>query len=284
MSFILDALKKSDAKRRAQTGPDFSAPAASPPAASGRRHQRVLVWGLAGFAGLAVIGAGIFWLASRPSGLVDSEQVVAQQTAVVDDRTRERVSEPATETIEVAEVVDEPASVELEATGAIVVATETTTETTTESSPTPSGNSPEQAVQEEPAVPAPDPVSVETLEARLVATTQAANESEVVSDASDNPEATPSPDDDADEADPPWRPEAADYLYQWELPLSVRQSLPALNLLVHVYSEKPDERFVLINGTRFREGDELSSGVRLAEIRPQGALVDFRDYRFLLTQ
>lgn len=133
--------------------------------------------------------------------------------------------------------------------------------------------------------PIPDPSSVEMLEARLLASTQTvSDDAPVVLATQDSDVASESSVAVVEDVSEPWRPEAADYLYQWELPLSVRQSLPTLKLVVHVYSNKPEERFVLINGTRYREGDELARGARLAEIRPQGALVDFRDYRFLLTQ
>ncbi len=68
----------------------------------------------------------------------------------------------------------------------------------------------------------------------------------------------------------------------WELPLSIRRNLPALNLSIHVFSEQAEERFVLINGVRYIIGDELPEGARLVDIRREGAIVDYRDYRFLL--
>lgn len=81
-----------------------------------------------------------------------------------------------------------------------------------------------------------------------------------------------------------WQPMAPDYLYHWELPFTVRQALPALDLTIHVFAQEPKDRFVLINGVRHREGDQIGAGAVLAQIRPEGALVDFRDYRFLLTR
>jgi hypothetical protein len=79
-----------------------------------------------------------------------------------------------------------------------------------------------------------------------------------------------------------WSPQAAEYVRVWELPLSIRRNLPELKLNIHVYSEQPRQRFVLVNGERFRTGDTLADGVRLVEIRREGAILDFRDYRFLL--
>jgi general secretion pathway protein B len=79
-----------------------------------------------------------------------------------------------------------------------------------------------------------------------------------------------------------WAPQAAEYVRAWELPLSIRRSLPAMTLNIHVFSELPEERFVLINGERYVSGDELVDGAQLVDIRREGAVVDYRDYRFLL--
>lgn len=73
----------------------------------------------------------------------------------------------------------------------------------------------------------------------------------------------------------------AEYVRAWELPLSVRRSLPELNLTIHVYSPNEPERFVLINGERRVAGDEID-GARIVDIRREGAIVDFRSHRFLL--
>jgi general secretion pathway protein B len=79
-----------------------------------------------------------------------------------------------------------------------------------------------------------------------------------------------------------WRPGGPEYVRVWELPLSIRRDLPELKLSIHVYSRDEQRRFVLVNGQRFTDGDTISSGVRLAEIRPEGAVIDYRNYRFLL--
>lgn len=80
----------------------------------------------------------------------------------------------------------------------------------------------------------------------------------------------------------PWTPERTEFMRQWELPLAVRRDLPTLNLSIHVFSAEPTGRFVLINGERRVEGDDLGQGAQLVEIRREGALVQFRDFRFLL--
>lgn len=82
----------------------------------------------------------------------------------------------------------------------------------------------------------------------------------------------------------PWSPSAAaaEYVRAWELPLSIRRNMPELRLTIHVYSADEAQRFVLVNGERFVVGDQLGQGARLVDIRREGAIVDFRDYRFLL--
>jgi general secretion pathway protein B len=79
--------------------------------------------------------------------------------------------------------------------------------------------------------------------------------------------------------DTPYQPDAMSY---WELPQSVRDSLPKFRISVIVYADDPADRFVLVNGRRLREQDELQSGVVLDEIRREGAVFRARNYRFLV--
>ncbi len=56
----------------------------------------------------------------------------------------------------------------------------------------------------------------------------------------------------------------------------------ALNLDIHVYSETAAKRFVVINGRRYRAGEQLTEGAWLEAITPQGALLNHQGQRFLL--
>jgi len=80
-------------------------------------------------------------------------------------------------------------------------------------------------------------------------------------------------------AERPYEPQTMSY---WELPQGVRDSLPEFNVTVLVYAEDPDDRFLLINGMRLKEKQELQSGVVLDEIRRDGAVFQARNYRFLV--
>jgi len=67
-----------------------------------------------------------------------------------------------------------------------------------------------------------------------------------------------------------------------DMPASYRASFPNIRVDVHVYDPQPNKRFVLINGRRYREGDMLSEGPKLVEIRAQGLVMDSQGQRVLL--
>ncbi|HEV2269346.1 MAG TPA: general secretion pathway protein GspB [Steroidobacteraceae bacterium] len=58
--------------------------------------------------------------------------------------------------------------------------------------------------------------------------------------------------------------------------------LPALHLDLHVFAERPQDRFVMINMHRLGEGDSLPGGVQVDAIRPDGVVLTYRGTRFLL--
>ena len=92
------------------------------------------------------------------------------------------------------------------------------------------------------------------------------------------PTPTPAP------ASPPPAPTAAAaapaYPSVWELPYAVRKDLPALNVTMHVYAPAPADRFVVINGERHGEGDQVADGVTLKQISSDGMVLDFRGHSF----
>lgn len=64
--------------------------------------------------------------------------------------------------------------------------------------------------------------------------------------------------------------------------LTARGGLPELKLELHVYSNKPPERFVFVNGSRYREGDTTREGAQVEEITRDGVVMNLRGNRFLL--
>lgn len=59
-------------------------------------------------------------------------------------------------------------------------------------------------------------------------------------------------------------------------------SLPDMRLDIHVYSNNPTERFVFINMRKYLEGQVLSEGPTLERITPDGAILNSQGLRFLL--
>jgi general secretion pathway protein B len=64
--------------------------------------------------------------------------------------------------------------------------------------------------------------------------------------------------------------------------LGGQTGLPELRVELHVYSTKPQERFVFINSHRYKEGDTLQEGPHVDRITPDGAEMSYRGQRFVL--
>jgi len=67
-----------------------------------------------------------------------------------------------------------------------------------------------------------------------------------------------------------------------ELPAAIKESLPPLKMSAHYYTAEPKERFTRINDLTLREGQSLPPGVKLEAITPEGVLLSYEGYRFLL--
>lgn len=67
-----------------------------------------------------------------------------------------------------------------------------------------------------------------------------------------------------------------------ELQLDQRIQLSPLHVDVHVFNENPQRRFVLINAAKYKEGERLKEGPLLEEIRSDGLVMYYRGQRFLV--
>jgi general secretion pathway protein B len=65
-----------------------------------------------------------------------------------------------------------------------------------------------------------------------------------------------------------------------ELPQSLQQKLPAFAISTFLYSEDRGSRSVRINGQMMREGQYLSAGLKLEEIMQNGMIFSYQNYRF----
>ncbi|TVQ36543.1 MAG: hypothetical protein EA370_08085 [Wenzhouxiangella sp.] len=341
MSFILDALRKSEARRRMGEGPDLSRAPQGGRTGKMRRAGRwagagVLVVVALAFAGTAWIGRDLIsgqlaqWAGSAPPDLAIpsdrpllAERIAAppaplerglagapdrpervsprrEQPPAVDPGHRDRRLPDDDERIDRAlpreRIVTDPAEIESELARRMAEEQAHGAEETGESA------EPASRLQRRRQAPM-DPARVAEIERQVAEAEARRREIERESERAAELEAeeaarlagliaTPVEPERQQEIRPetlpeagePWRSSttAREYVRAWELPLSIRRSLPDLRLSIHVYSTDEAQRFVLVNGERFVVGDQLGDGARLVDIRREGAVVDFRDYRFLL--
>jgi general secretion pathway protein B len=67
-----------------------------------------------------------------------------------------------------------------------------------------------------------------------------------------------------------------------QLPSSLRQTLPDLTMSLHYFTSDPTSRLITIIGKTFREGQEVTTGLRLEQITPDGAVFSCQHYRFFV--
>jgi general secretion pathway protein B len=73
---------------------------------------------------------------------------------------------------------------------------------------------------------------------------------------------------------------AQDVISLTELPLSLQQELPPMTISVHAYSARPGDRLVGINNRMLREGDYVVPGLKLEQITPDGMIFGYKGYSF----
>jgi len=65
-----------------------------------------------------------------------------------------------------------------------------------------------------------------------------------------------------------------------ELPVTIRQEIPAMTIQLHSYSSNPMNSLVSINSRMMKEGESLMPGLRLEQITPDGVIFSYKGYRF----
>lgn len=70
--------------------------------------------------------------------------------------------------------------------------------------------------------------------------------------------------------------------FYYQLAYALRKDLPPIKISMHVFTDDPAQRFVIINGTRQVEGDKLGTDLNLSEIRPNEVVIEFRNERFIV--
>jgi general secretion pathway protein B len=77
-------------------------------------------------------------------------------------------------------------------------------------------------------------------------------------------------------------PEAGGAPWLSSLPEAFRNSLPPLNVNIHVYSPDESQRILYINNRQVQQGERIQAGVLIEEIVQDGVILRFRGQRFKL--
>jgi general secretion pathway protein B len=269
MSFILDALKKSESERQRQSGPALFEVKVAPP-----RH-RFAIWAIALGALLAINLVVVGWMLSRSSATRGAARVAAAEapgTAAGSGTTAGAAAvssaAPASAPVAAAAVPHSPAAA-------------------------PGAGSPAA-----PGAIANAGAPAAALSAPAGSVQSAGAEAVARSDASPPPAAAgagaANPDDLAPAVEPPKgstvpdsggsvvsEPESSLPSYQ-DAAAVPGANIPPLQLNLHVYSAKPDERFVFLNMVKLHEGEALPQGVRVDAITPDGVILSYHGTRFML--
>jgi general secretion pathway protein B len=278
MSILLDALKKSEEQRQLGKAPSIHSPSAEPGGGAPGAQQWVPLTLIAVSAiAMAWIGWQQYRLPAEPAGAASVAEVrtgtQAETPVVAPAGTgRESAAESA--------AARERATVELAADG---------------SGPPEADAGPGDG-QQEPTVAGRPQAALRTPVESFRTETKALRNVTVMppdlqADGQPEPQANRSPNTGGAEpavaaAAPPRQsrsePHIAEPISYWELPQGIRDSLPEMHVSVLVYAERPQDRFVLVSGQRMVEKDEYEGGVILEEIRRDGAVFQYQNYRFLV--
>ncbi|HVS77455.1 MAG TPA: general secretion pathway protein GspB [Steroidobacteraceae bacterium] len=253
MSFILDALKKSESDRQRQSGPSLFEVKVAPP----RRRLPVWAGAIAVLLGINIVV--ISWMLLRhptaPQAAPASAPAAAPAPATVPARAAAATPGGTMAAPNMASPAPAPAAA---ASGKTV--------------PVPTAGGPASS-PERPAVTSPN----EGSGAHAGDTDRSAAEPPAADDPSDYaPAAEPSA---ARDAGASAGTANGLPLYQQVV---AGAGLPALHLDLHVYADSPKDRFVMINMHRLGEGDSLPNGVHVEAIRPDGVELSYQGTRFLL--
>lgn len=253
MSFIHDALKKSEAERRQGEVPRLQNEPFTPPPR--RRPVWPLVLALALLLNGAVLG---WWLLAGKEAPAPAE--VAAGAKPQQEETGGEVSrKPAVTTAESAAPESQPPTAESQPAATApprVAALPAEPEVVTE-------------VIEEPAVPPAAPAA-RLVPAEIVETDPPIRPQQPPATAAAKPKvAAGAP---AVDSFPPIA----------ELPGNVRASLPRLDLQLHFFTPDPERRLIRLNGVNLRQGGSSGDGLSVVEITSDGVKLVYGGNRFFL--
>jgi hypothetical protein len=77
-------------------------------------------------------------------------------------------------------------------------------------------------------------------------------------------------------------PVSSNVPYWNELPLDLRGRLPSLRISLYAYAVSTDERFVVINGKKIRQGGDVSPGVKVLQIGAEAMMMEMQGQKFMV--
>ena len=251
MSFILDALKKSESDRQRQNGPALFEVRVAPP------RTRLPTWAIA-IALLLVVNFGIVtWILLRHQGHAGAQTATTGAPSA---------AAPA--------ATSAPSAVGGAATSVPVVQT---------SAPGGAATPPALAGSAS-AAPGPAASTAPTANTPAMPAAGAGQGSASGAAGSSSPEDyTP-----AEETSPTGlgshvrRGTASGMPLYQDVSSTPGAQLPQLRLDLHVFAARPENRFVMINMHKLREGDSLPEGVHVDSITPEGVVLTYNGSKFLL--
>lgn len=249
MSFILDALKKSETDRQRQVSPAlFEVKVAQP-------RQKFPPWAIGLGILLGVNALVLGWLLLRPASAPDAAQPAPAASAPAAAAN----GAPSTPTGPTSPATQNHAGtmVTLPATVTVTIPSGAGVNVTTRNEPGMVAPSVEPPLYEEPLLSDRYPVVPPDYNPRDYQPAISLAQAEAAAESRGNV---------------PSRDEV----------LARGASLPDLRLDLHVYHDDPAQRFVFINMRKLREGESLPEGVRVDEITPRGARLSYRGTQFAL--
>ncbi|MGZ5054168.1 MAG: general secretion pathway protein GspB [Methylobacter sp.] len=72
----------------------------------------------------------------------------------------------------------------------------------------------------------------------------------------------------------------SDIPYLSDLPAEFRQKVPKFTINVFVYSQSPEERFVMVDMVKYKTGQQIKDAILLKEILPDGFVVEYQNQAF----
>ncbi len=78
----------------------------------------------------------------------------------------------------------------------------------------------------------------------------------------------------------PAAPESKTVPFLSELPAEFRHTVPEMKVNVFVYSEQPEQRFVMVDMVKYTTGERIKESIILKEIRPDSFVVEYNNRTF----